>query len=111
MKREQSLLEQKKTRNTSTGASLVVATKQAICRPLLPSVQIGTLLTHSDYLLLFKVADNDSLVLGRHRQYSYKVFSYELLSKKGGNCLMIAENISLLIQVVMTVSLHGYWNP
>jgi hypothetical protein len=35
---------------------------------------------------------------------------YKLLSKKGGNCLMISDNIYLSIQVVM-VNLHRSCNP
>jgi len=40
-----------------------------------------------------------------------QIVSYEFLSKKGGNCLMIAKYMSLLNQVVMTVGLPVSWNP
>ena len=50
----------------------------------------------------FEVETRDSLVLIRHRQYWYKVFfPYPLLSKKGGNCLMTAKNMSMFGQVAI----------
>jgi hypothetical protein len=73
------------------------------------TAQISSLITLSDY---FSFLELPTPVLWCWlAMVSIRTdFLYELLSRKGGNCLMIPKYIYLLNQVVMTVGLHVPWN-
>jgi len=73
------------------------------------TAQISSLITLSDYFSFWS-CKRRFFGVGWRSLVFVQIFLYELLSRKGGNCLMIPKYIYLLNQVVMTVGLHVPWN-